>query len=199
MKNFVLKLKLCVVSLLVAACSFASEPVWTVEDVLQSAQDLSRNIQTAAVDQPEVTAHLLVSLSMPNASLERLAQDAKLAGIILSFRGVPQNLSFDSTNLARRTPLINAATLAPFEELIKKGAEVELNPELFSELGISEVPALVLKQSSTSSDPTCSAPSKTLVLTGDVSLGYALDKIVDRDDAFGAKARELRNLLGNRP
>lgn len=199
--NLVSRVKICLACgllALVTTTSFATQPVWTIEDVLESASQLSSDIQNQVNAEPEVTAHVLASLSMPKASLDRLAEDAKLAGIILSFRGVPLGKSSNST-YETRTPLLNAATLAPFKDLIDKGVEVELNPELFTEHGVIEVPALVLKENtSPSASGNCNQTGKTVMVTGDVTLGFALDKLTDRNDLIGEKARELRGKLEGR-
>lgn len=57
----------------------------TIDDILSNAQA----IQTEMLNQNRIETLLLVSLSMPEASLKRLAVDAKDAGVPLVFRGVP--------------------------------------------------------------------------------------------------------------
>lgn len=194
-----LKCALATATICLSAASFATTGAWTIEDVLEASSATAQKLSSNHADAPEVSVHLLVSLSMPKASLERLAADAKMAGITLSFRGVPKAEETHGVSQGnQRIPLLNAASLAPFEELIQKGAGVELNPELFREAGVTEVPALVLKENRAASDG-CGEAARTLIVPGDVTLGFALDRLLDRDDAFGEKARELRSRLGNRP
>lgn len=163
---------------------------------------LSENPEPEA--QP-VTAAMLVSFSMPWASLERLARDAKDAGIPLVFRGVPKDeknassseKTDDGKAVIRR--LITPEALRAFEPLVALGASVELNPELFSGHGITEVPALLFKTNVPKTPEVgCGKAASALVIRGDATLGYLLDQIFDRRDAFGAKAAELRARLGAR-
>lgn len=163
---------------------------------------LSEKSDSAA---PSVTAALLVSFSMPMASLERLARDAKDAGIPLVFRGVPQKgksslTAFNPKNApAGVQKLINPEALKAFEPLVALGSSVELNPELFSDHGITQVPALLLKTSaSKNTDDGCARPASALVIRGDATLGYLLDQVTDRKDPFGEAAKQYRELLGGR-
>lgn len=84
----------------------------------------------------------LVSFSMPEVSLERLARDAKDAGIPLVFRGVPETKPSSDSKL----PLLNPQSLAAFQPLIESGADVQFNPELFSEFNVRQVPALIIRE-----------------------------------------------------
>ncbi len=152
-----------------------------------------------------VTAALLVSLSMPTASLERLARDAKDAGIPLVFRGVPRAgksplTTFNPENgTAGVQKLISPEALKAFEPLVALGASVELNPELFSDHGITQVPALLLKTSaSKNADDGCARSASALVIQGDATLGYLLDQVTKRKDPFGVVASKFRELLGGR-
>ena len=131
-----------------------------------------------ATQKPLPQAFVLVSFSMPEASLERLARDTKDAGVPLVFRGVTE-------------------TKEP--SLIDSGADVQLNPELFSEFNIRQVPALIIKEESSASSDGCVQSAKAVVVPGDVTLRYALDRLTDRKDSVGEAARALRVKLGNRP
>lgn len=174
----------------------ALEP-WTIEDVLEASSELSQQMRApeAAPQKPLPQAFMLVSFSMPQASLERLARDAKDAGVPLVFRGVPETKPSSDPKL----PLLNPQSLAAFQPLIDSGADVQLNPELFSEFNIRQVPALIIKEESLASSDGCIQSAKAVIVPGDVTLGYALDRLTDRKDSVGDAARALRAKLGNRP
>lgn len=177
--------------------SFAASEPWTIEDVLEASSELSQQMRDpeAAVQKPLPQAFVLVSFSMPQASLERLARDAKDAGVPLVFRGVPQTKESSDPKL----PLLNPQSLAAFQSLIDSGADVQLNPELFSEFNIRQVPALIIKEEASASSDGCIQNAKAVIVPGDVTLGYALDRLTDRKDSIGETARSLRVKLGNRP
>lgn len=58
------------------------------------------------------------------------------------FRGVPETKESTDSKL----PLLNPQSLVAFQSLIDSGADVQLNPGLFSEFNIRQVPALILKE-----------------------------------------------------
>ena len=177
--------------------SFADSEPWTIEDVLEASSELSQQIRDpeAAPQKPLPQAFVLVSFSMPQASLERLARDTKDAGVPLVFRGVPETKGPSDSKL----PLLNPQSLSAFQPLIDSGADVQLNPELFSEFNIRQVPALIIKEESSASSDGCVQSAKAVVVPGDVTLRYALDRLTDRKDSVGEAARALRVKLGNRP
>lgn len=175
----------------------AAQDPWTIEDVLEASSELSRQMRDPEVDtqKPLPQAFVLVSFSMPEASLERLARDAKDAGVPLVFRGVPETKPSSDSKL----PLLNPQSLAAFQPLIESGADIQLNPELFSEFNVRQVPALIIKEESPASSDGCIKSAKAVIVPGDVTLGYALDRLIDRKDSIGDAARTLRAKLGNRP
>lgn len=174
----------------------AAPDPWTIEDVLEASSELSRQMRDPEVDtqKPLPQAFVLVSFSMPEASLERLARDAKDAGVPLVFRGVPETKPSSDSKL----PLLNPQSLAAFQPLIESGADIQLNPELFSEFNVRQVPALIIKEESPASSDGCIKSAKGVIVPGDVTLGYALDRLTDRKDSVGEVARTLRDKLGNR-
>lgn len=176
-------------------CLAAPEP-WTIEDVLDASSELSQQMRDpeAVRQKAQPQAFVLVSFSMPQASLERLARDAKDAGVPLVFRGVPETKQPSEPKL----PLLNPQSLAAFQPLIDSGADVQLNPELFSEFNIRQVPALIIKEESSATSDGCIQSAKAVIVPGDVTLGYALDRLTDRKDSVGEVARTLRDKLGNR-
>ena len=104
--------------------SFAASEPWTIEDVLEVSSELSQQIRDpeAAPQKPLPQAFVLVSFSMPQASLKRLARDAKDAGVPLVFRGVPDTKEPSDPKL----PLLNPQSLAAFQPLIDSGADVRI-------------------------------------------------------------------------
>lgn len=178
--------------------TFAASEPWTIEDVLEVSSELSQQMRDpeVATQKPLPQAFVLVSFSMPEASLERLARDAKDAGVPLVFRGVPETKGPSDSKL----PLLNPQSLSAFQPLIESGADVQLNPELFSEFNIRQVPALIIKEESSASASAdgCVQGTKAVIVPGDVTLGYALDRLTDRKDSVGEVARTLRDKLGNR-
>ena len=177
-------------------CLAAPEP-WTIEDVLDASSELSQQMRypEAAPQKSLPQAFVLVSFSMPEVSLERLARDAKDAGIPLVFRGVPEPKDPSDPKL----PLLSPQSLAAFQPLIDSGADVQLNPELFSEFNIRQVPVLIIKEESSAASDDCAQSAKGVIIPGDVTLGYALDRLTDRKDSIGEAARALRAKLRNRP
>jgi hypothetical protein len=145
------------------------------------------------------TLRLFVSFSMPKASLERLARDAKDAGIVLTFAGVPKTDAGDEEKKeenppAKPLPLLNPESLAAFEPLIALGASVELHPEAFRTWGVAEVPALLVtppaaavqdsvpfdEESRPAAKSTCAASSAepaapSVLVSGDVTLRHMLE------------------------
>ncbi|WP_417149859.1 type-F conjugative transfer system pilin assembly protein TrbC [Parasutterella excrementihominis] len=177
--------------------TFAASEPWMIEDVLEASSELSQQMRDpeVATQKPLPQAFVLVSFSMPEASLERLARDVKDAGVPLVFRGVPETKGPSDSKL----PLLNPQSLSAFQPLIDSGADVQLNPELFSEFNIRQVPALIIKEESSASSDGCVQSAKAVVVPGDVTLRYALDRLTDRKDSVGEAARALRVKLGNRP
>lgn len=174
-------------SLLLSAASVTFASDLTIDDVLHSAAQFAQNPTPAK--ETHVSAFVLVSLSMPKASLERLARDCRDAGVPMAFAGVPS----DDKN--SKAPLLNPNSLKVFAPLIEAGAPVEFHPELFTEFGIKEVPVLLMKEKA---DSSCGTTPRAVAVPGDVTLGYALDQLSDRQDVFGEKAQALRAKLGDR-
>lgn len=148
-------------------CLAAPEP-WTIEDVLDASSELSQQMRypEAAPQKSLPQAFVLVSFSMPEVSLERLARDAKDAGIPLVFRGVPETKEPSDPKL----PLLSPQSLAAFQPLIDSGADVQLNPELFSEFNIRQVPVLIIKEESSAASDDCAQSAKGVIIPGDVTL-----------------------------
>ena len=152
----------------------------TPEDV----QNLVHEAQTAVEKLPsqeeeQVAVAIAVSLSMPKASLLRLAEDARDVGLPLTFRGVGTEITNKldekpKTILERYGKGLVARHMRDFDFLREADATVQIDPVLFNRHVISDVPRVLVV-------PVChSACEKTAVLfeaRGDVTLRYALEHI----------------------
>lgn len=185
----------------------------------QDVQTLVHEAQTAVEKLPtheeeQVAVAIAVSLSMPKASLLRLAEDSRDAGLPLTFRGVGTEINNrpdekPQTILERYGKGIIARHMRDFEFLREAGATVQIYPVLFNRHGINDVPrVLVVPVCRT----TCEKASLLFEARGDVTLRYALDHIQkeinrtlasDPENTQIKKALELVNRyldrLGDRP
>ena len=162
----------------------------TPEDV----QNLVHKAQTSVEKLPtheeeQVAVAIAVSLSMPKASLIRLAEDARDAGLPLSFRGVGTEINNrpdekPQTILERYGKGLVARHMRDFEFLREAGATVQIDPVLFKRYAITDVPrVLVVPVCRTA----CEKASRLFEARGDVTLRYALEHI-QKDIARALKA-----------
>lgn len=137
--------------------SFAASEPWTIEDVLEVSSELSQQIRDPECCTAKVSASGLCLGFLFHAAgfLKTVGRDAKDAGVPLVFRGVPDTKEPSDPKL----PLLNPQSLAAFQPLIDSGADVQLNPELFSEFSIRQVPVLIIKEESSAASDGC---AKTL-------------------------------------
>jgi conjugal transfer pilus assembly protein TrbC len=122
---------------------------------------------------------IFASLSMPKASLERMAADSKRAGSMVIMRGVAKGVG----------PGKWVHSVAALEPITRQGVAVSLDPDLFERYSIKRVPAVVV---ATEPKGGCSedACREYAVVYGDVSLAYALGKLSERTDPIGVIARD---------
>ena len=137
-----------------------------------------------------------VSLSMPRASLLKLGQDARDAGLALSFRGVgkevPQDCRGKSKSVLERYGKgLIARHMEDFKFLTDVGANVQIDPVLFAKHGITDVPRVMVVPVCRSA---CEHSQAILVVRGDVSLRYALDALF-KDVTNRLKESENKQLL----
>lgn len=152
----------------------------TPEDVQNIVHEAQTTVEKLPSNEEEqVAVAIAVSLSMPKASLLRLAEDARDAGLPLTFRGVGTEITNKpdekpKTILERYGKGLVARHMRDFEFLREVGATVQIDPVLFNRHGISDVPRVLVV-------PVCrTACEKTAVLfeaRGDVTLRYALEHI----------------------
>lgn len=182
-------------------------------------QTLVLEAQTAVEKLPsqeeeQVAVAIAVSLSMPKASLLRLAEDARDAGLPLTFRGVGTEITNKpdekpKTILERYGKGLVARHMRDFEFLREAGATVQIDPVLFNRHAITDVPRVLVVPVCRSA---CEKASLLFEARGDVTLRYALEHIQreinrtmvsDPENTQIKKALELVNRyldrLGDRP
>lgn len=146
-----------------------------LQTVISEAQQSVNNLPEP--DEKELVIAVAVSLSMPRASLERLAIDARDAGLALSFRGVGVEVTNQPdekprTVLERYGKGLIARHMKDFKFLTDIGVSVKIDPVLFSRQAIKEVPqVMVIPVCKTA----CENTKALFVARGDVTLRYALN------------------------
>lgn len=114
-----------------------------------------------------------VSLSMPKASVLRLAKDAKDCDVSLVIKGFTDPYPH-LKNYQKRLPIKERYGLHLIEKITKdfaflteSGFSFEINPQRFSKFKITQVPAVVISE-----------PSESHVVIGDVTLRYAIESVL---------------------
>lgn len=163
---------------LLAALGFSTAYALTpfeLQTVISEAQQSVNNLPEP--DEKELVIAVAVSLSMPRASLERLAIDARDAGLALSFRGVGVEVTNQPdekprTVLERYGKGLIARHMKDFKFLTDIGVSFKIDPVLFSRQAITEVPqVMVIPVCKTA----CENTEALFVARGDVTLRYALN------------------------
>lgn len=148
-----------------------------VQAIVQQAQE---SVQTLPQTQEEdIAIAIAVSLSMPRASLLKLGQDARDAGLALTFRGVGTEIQNrpdekPQTVAQRYGKGLIARHMEDFKFLTDAGANVQIDPVLFARHNITDVPRVMVVPVCRSA---CERTQAILVARGDVSLRYALDAL----------------------
>lgn len=183
-----------------------------VQAIVQQAQE---SVQTLPQTQEEdIAIAIAVSLSMPRSSLLKLGQDARDAGLALTFRGVGTEIKNKpdekpQTVAQRYGKGLFARHMEDFKFLTDVSANVQIDPVLFARHNITDVPrVMVIPVCHTA----CEHNQAILVARGDVSLRYALDALhKEASEQLKAKpeSQELQkalkliegalNRLGDRP
>lgn len=146
-----------------------------LQTVISEAQQSVNNLPEP--DEKELVIVVAVSLSMPRASLERLAIDARDAGLALSFRGVGVEVTNQPdekprTVLERYGKGLIARHMKDFKFLTDIGVSVKIDPVLFSRQAIHDVPQIMVI---TVCKTACENTEALFVARGDVTLRYALN------------------------
>ena len=148
-----------------------------LQAIVQQAQE---SVQTLPQTQEEdIAIAIAVSLSMPRASLLKLGQDARDAGLTLTFRGVGTEIQNrpdekPQTVAQRYGKGLIARHMEDFKFLTDAGANVQIDPVLFARHNITDVPRVMVVPVCRSA---CERTQAILVARGDVSLRYALDAL----------------------
>lgn len=148
-----------------------------VQAIVQQAQE---SVQALPQTQEEdIAIAIAVSLSMPRASLLKLGQDARDAGLTLTFRGVGTEIQNrpdekPQTVAQRYGKGLIARHMEDFKFLTDAGANVQIDPVLFARHNITDVPRVMVVPVCRSA---CERTQAILVARGDVSLRYALDAL----------------------
>lgn len=148
-----------------------------VQAIVQQAQE---SVQTLPQTQEEdIAIAITVSLSMPRASLLKLGQDARDAGLTLTFRGVGTEIQNRPDEKPRTVAQrygkgLIARHMEDFKFLTDAGANVQIDPVLFARHNITDVPRVMVIPVCRSA---CERTQAILVARGDVSLRYALDAL----------------------
>ena len=183
-----------------------------IQTLIQEAQE---SVQALPQTQEEdIAIAIAVSLSMPKPSLLKLGQDARDAGLALTFRGVGTEINNKSdekprTIAERYGKGLIARHMEDFQFLTDVGANIQIDPVLFARHGITDVPRVMVVPVCRSA---CERTQALLVARGDVSLRYALEALfkdaseklkADPDSKELQKAQKLieeaLNRLGDRP
>lgn len=169
----------------------------TPQEVQQAVLDAQATVETLPqVQEEDLAIVIAVSLSMPKASLEKLAIDAHDAGLPLTFRGVGKEIPNDPSGkpksvIERYGKGLIARHMKDFRFLMDLGVSVQIDPVVFTRHRITDVPRLMVV-------PVCRTACETtqalFVARGDVSLRYALETLSREASAQIAKDPENKGL-----
>jgi conjugal transfer pilus assembly protein TrbC len=130
---------------------------------------------------------IFVSLSMPEEALRRIGQQAKKVGAVVVFRGLKYGL--------RKGAYVDS--MNALKPIADTGADVQIHPELFGRYNVTVVPTMVVAALPQSGCQDNACATKSVAVIGDVSVEYALDRLIDRTDAIGKIARDRIRRLRN--
>ena len=161
----------------------------TPAEIQSLVQQTQETVQFLPRSQEEdIAIAVAVSLSMPRASLLKLGQDARDAGLALTFRGVDTEIQFRGVDTEiQNRPDEKPRTIAQrygkgliarhmedFKFLTNVGVNIQIDPVLFARHNITDVPRVMVVPVCRSA---CERTQAILVARGDVSLRYALEAL----------------------
>lgn len=122
---------------------------------------------------------VFISLSMPQATLQRLVEQAARAKASLLIRGLTKGSLRD--------------TVAQVQGLIgQRQVAIQIDPQAFERYAVVRVPSFVIVRGGARPLPcangSCASPQDFVRLAGDVSLDYALSHIQRQAPRFGKEA-----------
>lgn len=127
---------------------------------------------------------VLVSLSMPDDALRKLAEQAEKADATLVFRGLKENSMTKMGGAIRKI-------------LKERNVHVAIHPPAFQQFSVTHVPAFVLasQEAGKVMDDGCARPQTFVKVSGDVTLDYALDYIERNHADWASAARSFRSKI----
>jgi conjugal transfer pilus assembly protein TrbC len=130
---------------------------------------------------------MMVSLSIPGETLNRIVDQAERAGATLVFRGLKGE---SMTKMGEEVRKI----------LGGRNVSVAIHPPAFQQFSITRVPTVVIARSEAGAvlENGCSRTETFVKVAGDVSLDYALDYIERKSTAWSSVAREFRGRIVRR-
>jgi len=133
---------------------------------------------------------VFASLSMPEATLKRIGQQARRAGAAVIFRGLRYGMG--QGNWKR--------SVEAMKPVADTGAVVLIDPRQFERFDIRTVPAVVVSLNALEDCAEGACANRSARVDGDVSLDYALERVAARKDGVGKIARQtLSQLRGELP
>lgn len=142
-------------------------------------------LQPATAGTP--TLMVLVSLAMPKAALQHLAQQADRAGAVLVLRGLVED-SFGKTTQAIRDILGDTAGDSTFQ----------VNPTVFRRYQVQDVPTFILAKAPANAEDTCVLGDDYVAVRGDATLAYALRKLGEHQ-GWETASHPYLQALGEKP
>ncbi|MDM8088123.1 TrbC family F-type conjugative pilus assembly protein [Parasutterella secunda] len=148
-----------------------------IQSLIQQAQETVQSLPQT--QEEDIAIAIAVSLSMPRASLLKLGQDARDAGLALTFRGVGTEIKNKTdekpqTVAQRYGKGLIARHMEDFKFLTDVGVNIQIDPVLFARHNITDVPRVMVVPVCRSA---CERTQAILVARGDVSLRYALEAL----------------------
>jgi conjugal transfer pilus assembly protein TrbC len=127
---------------------------------------------------------VMVSLSMPRETLNRIADQAERAGATLVFRGLKGE---SMTKMSEEVQKV----------LGGRNVSVAIHPPAFQQFNVTRVPTVVIARPEAGSvlENGCSRTETFVKVAGDVSLDHALDYIERKSVTWATVAREFRGKI----
>jgi conjugal transfer pilus assembly protein TraU len=161
-----------------SCCSGRGTAVWATDS---KGFDLQNGAQATAMAPGKAGPKVLifVSFAMPEATLQRLVDQAARAGATLVLRGLVNGSIRDT--VTRMQGLIGSRRVA-----------VQIDPEAFDRYGITRTPSFVLAMDGAGTEACasrlCGSSQQFVKVSGDVTLEYAM-QYLNRDGSRSAKYR----------
>ncbi len=136
-------------------------------EAISKGYDLQTAVQATAMSRGSADPKVLifVSFAMPDATLQRLVDQAARAGATLVLRGLVNGSIRDTAS--RMQALVGSRRVA-----------VQIDPEAFDRYGVTTTPTFVLAMDSTATEAcasrACGSPLRFAKVAGDVTLEYAM-------------------------